>query len=94
MGLMMRVETIGTPGLRKIAHAAVARALRMGDLTRPSDCAWCGDNRKTLHAHHPDYNRPMMVVWICPKCHIGHHGPRRRARLMAYWIRQARSEVA
>jgi hypothetical protein len=52
----------------------VKRALSDGTLVRPSRCSWCArDNQGTIHAHHPDYARPLMVVWICGPCHREHH---------------------
>lgn len=46
----------------------VLTAMRNGSLVRPSVCEQCGQARR-LHAHHPDYNEPLRVVWLCPSCH-------------------------
>lgn len=50
----------------------VHKAIRAGVLVKSADCAWCGSTRQIV-AHHPDYARPLMVVWICRKCHADHH---------------------
>lgn len=52
------------------AHAAVVKALRKGQLIRPSACS-CG--RKFPSAHHDDYLKPLEVEWVCPKCHSALH---------------------
>lgn len=50
---------------RMRAHSAVSRALRTGKLQK--DVCWvCGGN---AFAHHPDYDRPLDVVWLCQPHH-------------------------
>jgi hypothetical protein len=34
-------------------------------------CEDCGD--PDTEAHHPDYDRPMVVRWLCRKCHKAEH---------------------
>lgn len=55
------------------AHQLVAQAVADGRIQKPQDCAWCGRIPAKLHGHHPDYARPLMVVWLCPTCHRTHH---------------------
>lgn len=57
------------PG-RVRAYRAVARAVRAGDLL-PERCAKCG--RRRTEAHHPDYRRPLFVVWLCRRHHVEAH---------------------
>lgn len=52
------------------AQGKAQRAIRRGDLVR-QPCVVCG-HEKVL-AHHPDYDKPLDVVWLCPKHHIWHH---------------------
>lgn len=54
---------------RRRAHLAVSNAVRDGKLT-PLPCLVCGEK---AHAHHPDYSRPLDVVWLCPKHHKEAH---------------------
>lgn len=34
-------------------------------------CSNCGELH--VHAHHPDYSQPLLIVWLCPKCHRDEH---------------------
>ena len=36
----------------------------------PLPCT-CGSMR--VQMHHPDYDRPLDVVWMCRPCHLAHH---------------------
>ena len=65
-----------------VAHRAVRTALKQGRLLRPEHCDKCGqrpgkakDGRACIHAHHHrGYNRPLDVMWLCPKCHKNEDG--------------------
>jgi hypothetical protein len=48
------------------AHTAVNNAIRDGRLVR-QPCVVCGENR--VEGHHPDYDNPLHVVWLCPDHH-------------------------
>lgn len=54
---------------RKKANTAVGNALRDGRLTR-QPCWVCGEKAV---AHHPDYDRPLDVVWLCQAHHKQTH---------------------
>lgn len=58
------------------ARGAVYDAVRSGVLVRPSMCA-CGTPR--VEAHHPDYSKPLDVVWLCKGCHAAEHSSARRS---------------
>lgn len=51
------------------ARNAVAIALYKGLLVRPETCSACGVQDKKINAHHPDYAKPLDVVWLCYRCH-------------------------
>ncbi len=54
---------------RRRAQGLVQHALRAGRLKR-QPCWVCGE--KAL-AHHPDYDRPLDVVWLCQPHHKQAH---------------------
>ena len=44
----------------------------------PPACSTCGREGVALHKHHPNYEKPMEVVWLCARCHgLIHRGPRK-----------------
>lgn len=58
------------------ARGAVRDAITRGEIAVPSACERCGavnrrcsDGRRYLQAHHPDHRKPLLVEWLCPKCH-------------------------
>ena len=56
------------------ATATVNNALRAGKIEKPSYC--CVDSSDCsgrIEGHHPDYSRPMCVVWLCQKHHREYH---------------------
>jgi len=77
--------------LKKAARAATVRAMRLGVLVRPAACEKCGKesdpNRPSswaggLHAHHPDYSKPLVVKWLCHSCHRREHSRKGRTALV------------
>lgn len=48
------------------ANSMVAFALKQGALSK-QPCMHCGSTE--VEAHHPDYSRPLDVVWLCPPAH-------------------------
>lgn len=61
-------------GIRKAARKQVEIALQRGDLQRPRYCEGCGTCGSLITAHHPDYSKPLEVLWLCwPGCHKEAH---------------------
>lgn len=54
--------------MRRTAYLAIARALREGQIVRPSRCQAC-DATDRIEGHHPDYRDPLCVLWLCRDCH-------------------------
>lgn len=51
---------------RAAANAAVARAVKVGTLHK-LPCWVCGSEQ--VEGHHPDYDSPLDVVWLCAAHH-------------------------
>lgn len=61
--------------LKLRARDAVKLALENGRLKKPDSCSSC--NREGLvTAHHKDYSKPLLVIWLCPQCHSNEHNNR------------------
>lgn len=56
------------------AKRLVRAAIEAGKLKR-QPCEVCGktNNQETIEAHHPDYAKPLEVVWLCRKHHSERH---------------------
>lgn len=67
-----RARTSLTPLQRKKmnCHSYAHVYLRRGKLVR-EPCR-CGDPNSQMH--HPDYDKPLQVEWLCRKCHLELHG--------------------
>jgi hypothetical protein len=57
------------------AHIALASAIRRGIVQR-GPCEVCGAEK--VDGHHPDYDRPAHVIWLCRKHHGALHREARR----------------
>lgn len=72
------------------ARRMVKLAVFLGHLHQPAVCQLCGSSDP--EAHHPDYSRPLDVLWLCRMCHLheGHGGcfrnpPRVPSQLQEDW---------
>ena len=66
--------------LRKKANGKYRNALKNGVLKKPDSCQDCKAvlPKRSIQGHHADYNKPLEVEWLCPKCHTKRHLPRRK----------------
>lgn len=55
---------------KKKAHSAVSDAVKAGRLIR-QPCSVCGLAKS--EGHHPNYSKPLEVVWLCNKHHRAEH---------------------
>ena len=56
------------PERAKLLHI-VRQAVKNGVLHKPSKCSICSRAKCKIEAHHPDYGKPLNVVWSCCSCH-------------------------
>lgn len=63
------------------AHMKVRDAVSAG-LLAAQPCEGCGDQK--VHAHHDDYAQPLVVRWLCKRCHEAHHVAMRAAGIERY----------
>lgn len=54
---------------RRAANLILGNAIKRGKI-KALPCFVCGAK---AHAHHPDYDQPLDVVWLCPKHHKETH---------------------
>ena len=57
--------------IKRAVHILTGNAIRDGRLIK-KPCESCGIN-ENIHAHHDDYCHPMLVTWLCAKCHAEWH---------------------
>jgi len=56
------------------ARNALSNAVRGGRLVRSDTCAFGPDECEgRIEGHHPDYSRPLDVLWLCMKHHSALH---------------------
>lgn len=73
-GRQMLKRSMEKHDYKQKARAAVSKAIKMGKLDKGS--CFCGDEQS--YAHHPDYNHPLKVVWLCARHHTDEHMRLRR----------------
>jgi len=56
--------------IRYLARWYAKRMIRNGTIDK-EPCAICGAEQ--AQAHHPDYNEPLLIAWLCPGCHRNIH---------------------
>jgi hypothetical protein len=63
-----------------------ARAAKRRGKIRPQPCAVCGSQRSEMH--HPDYELPRAVVWLCRAHRLAWHAHFRALALRAFtrWL--------
>ena len=61
------------------AQNLLESAIKKGVVVRKTHCEECGetgvfkDGRTKVQAHHPDYSKPLDVMWLCQVCHHQWH---------------------
>lgn len=72
---MIKVQSTIILKWKARARAALSDAVKNGQATRLDYCENCGTKEKEIHAHHPNYDMPLLVIYLCDVCHgCFHHG--------------------
>lgn len=58
--------------IKRIAHEKIEIEINSGRLANPNICSKCLKSIKT-EAHHPNYENPLDIIWLCDKCHKDEH---------------------
>ena len=60
---------------KRRAQGELYRGVSRGVVTKQKICSHCNAVSERPQAHHPDYSKPLEVMWLCGPCHRGlHHG--------------------
>ncbi len=52
----------------------IKKCVAVGAMPHSSRCQQCGRD-KPLDTHHPNYYHPLVIVWLCRRCHKREHNP-------------------
>jgi ribosomal protein S27AE len=63
---------VGRSPAKAAAYRVFVKALKDKRLVRPAQCEDCGKGC-TPNGHHDDYDQPLVVRWLCAKCHMQLH---------------------
>ncbi len=58
--------------IRYAAKTIFNNAIKYGKIIKPKKCSKCGEDG-LIHGHHPNYNYPLTVIWVCVVCHSAIH---------------------
>ena len=53
---------------KQVSRNAANNAIRDGKIERKTQCERC-PSTKNIEKHHPDYDKPLEIVWLCSVCH-------------------------
>ena len=68
---MTRQERGAMSVLADKARIELRKAVKNGTIKKPIVCSKCGRTFLVheIHGHHPNYSKPLDVVWCCQGCH-------------------------
>lgn len=54
------------------ARSKISDHIRRGLIKKETNCSLC-KSTNNIEKHHPDYNKPLEVIWLCRDCHVELH---------------------
>lgn len=60
------------PTEKVLTRSILNVSVKSGKLEKPEKCPKCGSEGR-IEGHHPDYEKPLEVGWVCPLCHAEIH---------------------
>lgn len=57
---------------KRAARKLINSSKILGLIEHPDHCQLCGVVG-AVEGHHPDYDEPHTVIWLCRPCHLRHH---------------------
>lgn len=60
-------------GLKQLMARRIANNRKNAGKLVPECCVDCGAS-EGVQMHHPDYDKPLDVLWLCQDCHNKRHG--------------------
>ena len=55
------------------ARSMLNNAVISGKMIKPVACDSCSRLSTRIEGHHPDYAKPLEVIWLCNSCHVQEH---------------------
>lgn len=62
---------------KKKVHRQLRKAVLKGEVIKVNTCQACGVIDARIEGHHPDYSKPLEVIWLCRSCHQRLHARQR-----------------
>ena len=59
--------------IKRSASVMVNNAIRDGKIIKRYSCEECAIDNVRICGHHDDYSQPLVVRWLCSKCHCDWH---------------------
>lgn len=67
----LKHRDLPTEAKKKAIVRSVLRVYISRGKVKKETCLYCGDIK--VEAHHPNYDKPLDVIWMCRKHHVEHH---------------------
>lgn len=69
---LLGFEKYAEKKMKCLAGSLLNYGIRIGFVEKSSICTICKKEGE-IEGHHPDYSKPLEVVWVCVECHSKFH---------------------